>query len=89
MMNLDELRSRIDRIDEKLVRLLNKRAEMAIRVGQLKSKEGSPVHDPEREDEVLARVKKLNDGPLDDKEIDAIYRQIIAICLDLQNKRQD
>ena len=87
-MNLDKFRDRIDRIDEKLVRLLNERVETAIKLGELKNKEGLPVHDPAREDEVLTRVKNLNKGPLDDKTIETTYRRIIAACLDLQNKRE-
>lgn len=86
-MNLDELRNRIDKIDEEVLRLLNERADTAIKLGQLKNKKGSPVHDPARENKVLAHVKKLNNGPLDDETVNAIYRRIISACLEVQSRK--
>ena len=85
-MSLDELRREIDRIDSQILRLLNKRAAAAVKIGRAKRKNRSPVRDPQREDMVLKRVKKLNNGPLSRKEIETIYRRIIAACIQLQKK---
>ena len=85
-MNLDDLRQEIDRIDDEIVRLLNERAQNAVRIGEEKSRQGTPVHDPEREDEVLRRVKAVNSGPLDSAAMQAVYRQIISACSNLQDE---
>jgi chorismate mutase/prephenate dehydratase len=85
-MSLDELRKEIDAIDEALVRLLNRRAEKALTIGEDKKKQGSPIHDPDRESEVLSRVRKLSEGPLSEEALNAIYREIVAACLDIQNR---
>ena len=86
-MSLDDLRREIDGIDGKLVRLLNERADTAIRIGERKVKENSPVHVVTREDEVLERVKELNKGPLPDETVISIYRQIISACLEVQETK--
>ena len=52
-MTLNRLRQQIDRIDLKLLRLLNRRASAALRIGRLKKKQSLPVYDSRREQEVL------------------------------------
>jgi len=89
VMRLNDLRRTIDGIDAELVRLLNERVWSAAKIGDEKRKGGSAVHDPVREDEVLARVKELNKGPLSDDAIARIYREIISVCLDVQKKGRD
>ncbi|MFC1497024.1 chorismate mutase [Verrucomicrobiota bacterium] len=86
-MSLDELRCEIDKIDEKLVSLLNQRAHCASEIGKKKNDADMPVHDRVREEEVLARVKSLNTGPVNDGNIESIYRQIISACLEVQNDK--
>ena len=58
------LRDAIDAVDERLIALLNERAQLAIDVGQIKHDAGAPVFRPEREAEVLQRAAALNPGPL-------------------------
>lgn len=86
-MSLDGLRQEIDGIDAELVRLLNERAAAAKKIGDHKRLKRAPTQDPAREDEVIARVKCLNAGPLSDEAIDGIYRRIIGACLALQEKQ--
>ena len=85
-ISLDELRLKIDLIDDKLVRLLNKRAESAYMIGRKKAYAGIPVHDPKREKKVLQRVGKMNKGPLSAKAINGIYRKVISACLEVQDE---
>ena len=85
-MNLDELRRIIDGIDNDLVELLNARASCALSIGREKENKGAPVHDPQREGEVLSRVKQVNAGPLEDDSLATIYREIISACLRVQGK---
>jgi chorismate mutase/prephenate dehydratase len=77
-MSLEELRKRIDEIDHQLVKLLNERARVVVDIGKLKSKTDKPVYSPDREKAVLERVTKANEGPLPDKCIVAIWRELMS-----------
>jgi prephenate dehydratase/chorismate mutase len=70
-------RTEIDHLDRDLLRLLNRRAELASQVLALKRDSGLPICDPRRELEVLARVKQNNSGPLDDRAVETVFRQVI------------
>jgi chorismate mutase len=74
---LDELRRRIDEIDEQLVALLSARAECALAVGHEKKSAGLEVYQPSREAEVLHHVQQVNLGPLDDGAIKRLFERII------------
>jgi chorismate mutase len=77
-MDLEDWRSEINAIDSELVQLLNKRAELAIKIGAIKKAAGLPIYDPDREREVLMRACRANTGPLDDRAIIKLYRRIIS-----------
>jgi len=77
-MSLDELRKKIDKIDNQLVKLLNERARIVIEIGTVKSKSGKPVYAPDREKEVFERITKVNKGPLPDKCLTAIWRELMS-----------
>ena len=62
LTNIEELRNRIDVIDEQLVRLLNVRVACAVEVGRLKHEAGLPIYQPEREAQVLNSVRKVGRG---------------------------
>lgn len=76
----DEIEARrreIDAIDGELLRLINDRARLAIEVGELKRRDESPLCDPGREREVLARVRLANGGPLNEPSVARIFQCII------------
>ena len=75
--DIDDLRQRIDWIDEQLVRLLNARAECALQLGHLKKERGMDIYQPTREQEVLGNVQRLNTGPLDDGAIRRLFERVI------------
>jgi len=75
--DLEDLRKRIDLLDESLVRLLNARAACALEIGRLKREQGMPIYQPAREAEVLQHVQTLNNGPLDDQVIKRLFERII------------
>ena len=77
-MKIDDWRAKIDAIDTTLLHLLNVRAGFALEVGRLKGEEGLALRVPQRENEILARLKSLNPGPLDDKAVETIYRAILS-----------
>jgi len=77
-MELDSLRERIDQIDSELVKLLNERAEVVIKIGQLKNKTGGQIYAPDREKQVLEKIKTENKGPLPDRAMVAIWRELMS-----------
>lgn len=81
-MNLGELRDKIDAIDREIVRLLNERANLAKKVAEVKG--DGPKFAPAREEQVIANVLKANTGPFKDESLKAIYREIIACTLSLE-----
>ncbi len=83
-MNLDDLRRRIDEIDTELVQKLNERTRCALEIGRLKSEQGGEVYVPAREREVLDRVASLNEGPLTEDALRAIYREIMSAAIALE-----
>src|SRR5579871_5537109 len=72
------IRVKIDQIDRELVALINERAKLAHQIGQIKETTGCEAYDPAREEEVLNRVAMLNEGPLDDCSLRAIFRELIS-----------
>lgn len=77
-MNVDDLRSTIDAIDAQIVRLLNERAKAAQAIGNLKRNSNAPIYVPEREKAVFDKLIQCNTGPLAEKALQAIYREIIS-----------
>jgi len=75
---LDELRKAINRVDTRLVKLLNERAELVVVVGDLKRSDGTPIYAPHREAEVLDRVLRLSDGPLEPRAIEGVYKELMS-----------
>src|SRR5258707_3125203 len=76
-MSIDAWRSRIDGLDKQLLRLLNERAGIALKVGESKKEAGASLCDHTREREVIERMCEANEGPLDDRAIVELYRAII------------
>jgi chorismate mutase-like protein len=76
-MKIDDWRRKIDAIDTAMLHLLNLRTELALEVGKLKGQAGLVLRVPEREREILNRMKALNPGPLDGKAIERVYQVIL------------
>jgi chorismate mutase len=85
-MTLDALRQSIDRIDDDIVRLLNERARVAVEIGREKRAQGVPVVDAAREDEVLGRARRRNQGPMSQAAMESLYRSIVRECSRLQEQ---
>jgi len=81
---LAALRGRIDEIDAQLVRLVNERATIAANIGKLKRQTGDATYVPDRERAVLDKVLAINDGPLGDGTILAIYRELMSGSFSLE-----
>jgi len=82
-MTLEELRQKIDEVDNKLLKLYNERLEYVLKVGELKNTTNSPIYRPEREKEILERLKKINKemgGKLSDKAIEALFLEMFSVA---------
>lgn len=81
---LEALRAQIDALDAELLALLNRRAGVALAVGELKAREGSVVFRPEREAQVIDRLKAMNPGPIATESIAPIWREVMSACRALE-----
>jgi chorismate mutase-like protein len=85
-MKIDDWRRKIDAIDTAMLHLLNLRAELSLEVGRMKSEAGVPLRAPEREQEILTRMKQANPGPLDGETIGKIYQLILDESIRTQTR---
>ncbi len=81
---LSKVRVKIDAIDKKLVSLLNERAALVVNVGKFKRSAGLPIYAPHREAEVLDKVIHANTGPLQDRTLEGVYRELMSGSFQLQ-----
>lgn len=84
-MNLDDIRNQIDTIDQELLDLLSRRAELVHEVGVVKKRDGLQIYAPEREEALLRRLIEMNRGRLPERSIRAIYREIMSAALALED----
>lgn len=76
--SIEALRATIDTLDERIVQLLNERAKVVVEVGKIKQQNSSPIYAPDREKAVLERVRQLNHGPLPNRCLEAVYRELMS-----------
>lgn len=83
-MNLEKLRGKIDELDLRIVKLLNERAHVVKEIGDIKKITNTQVYAPEREKQVYDRIVSNNKGPLSNKCLMAIYRELMAGSIALE-----
>ena len=86
---LQAVRESIDAIDLELLRLLNERARCAEQVAEIKARHSDadtePVfYRPEREAQIFDRLRRVNEGPLADRTVERLFREVISSCLALE-----
>jgi chorismate mutase/prephenate dehydratase len=81
---LEKLRGEIDSIDAAILKLLNKRADIAIEIANIKRKSNLKFHSPERERAILERLTALNKGAFPNDALKVIFREIISTSLSLE-----
>ena len=79
-MSIEDWRKRIDEIDRKLLDLLNDRTQCVIEIGRIKKTQNVGVYDPQREREILRRMKAENHGPLDEEGLQRLFERVIDEC---------
>ncbi|MES1166525.1 MAG: chorismate mutase, partial [Pseudomonadota bacterium] len=83
-MDLGPIREQIDGLDQQIVELLNRRLALAAEIGKLKRSAGGQIYVAEREDAVLRKVTELNQGPIKQEALHAIYREIMSAAIALE-----
>jgi chorismate mutase/prephenate dehydratase len=86
LAKIQDIRNNIDKIDDQLVKLINKRGELAVKIGQEKSKKGSSkhFHVPHRERSIIERVARSSDGPFPNESLKYVFREIFSATLALE-----
>jgi len=79
-------RAAIDALDREILERLSERAKHAHAIGAVKAGTGAPAYRPEREAQILARIAAENPGPLPNEAVTAVFRQIVAACLALEQR---
>lgn len=79
-------RKEIDRIDSKILELLNKRARYVIEIGKIKKGAKAEFHSPERERKIYERLEGENKGPFPQEGVRAVFREIMSASLSLEQR---
>jgi len=87
-MSIEQIRQELDRVDQKLVELLNARAQLSLQILQEKQKLGLPIYHPQREQQVLHQVTEQNKGPLSAEQLESIFKLIIKTCRTIQQQQK-
>ncbi len=83
-VSLEALRSRIDVIDQELVKLISERGSLAQQIGQLKARDKTPIYAPDREKEILQALRERNPGPFPTRVLEAVYRELMSGSFSLE-----
>ena len=85
MVELKKLRAEIDEVDERILRLIVSRVKVCEAIGFAKKRQGLPVKDVAREEEVYKRISLLASKlGLDPLRVEAVYREIVNMCSSVQ-----
>lgn len=86
-MDIHQLRIEIDRLDRELLQIFNERANLALRIGEVKKKLDLPVYDPSREKLIFEAMTAANPGPLADDAIIRLFERVIDESRSLERLR--
>jgi len=86
-VTIDDIRIEIDQLDRDLLAIFNRRASLALKIGELKKELGLPVYDPSREKKIFDRMRQDNPGPLDNEAIVRLFERVIDESRSLERLR--
>ncbi len=81
---LKKLREQIDRIDDRILELLNQRAAVVLAVGKAKEGRQKSFYVPSREKEIYRRLSEINPGPFPNDAVCKVFREIISASLNME-----
>lgn len=86
-MDIDQIRKRINQLDDELLRIFNERAALALDIGHIKKKLNRPIYDPKREKLIFERMTDQNPGPLENEAIVRLFERVIDESRSLERAR--
>ena len=86
-MDIDQIRLKINQLDDDLLRIFNERAALALKIGHIKKKLNRPIYDPKREKLIFERMKDKNPGPLENDAIVRLFERVIDESRSLERVR--
>ncbi len=86
-MTIDDYRREINRLDTELLRIFNERADLALKIGEIKKELGIPVYDPVREKKIFEAMTRDNPGPLENEAIVRLFERVIDESRRLERMR--
>ena len=86
-MDISDLRIEINRLDQELLRIFNERANLALKIGEIKKELNLPVYDPNREKLIFEAMTKANPGPLENDAIVRLFERVIDESRSLERIR--
>jgi 3-deoxy-7-phosphoheptulonate synthase/chorismate mutase len=87
--DLKSLRARVERINLRLLDLLNERARVVLDIHALKQRRGIPAFVPEREQQMLATLSHRNPGPFSDATVRRLFREVFRASLGLMEQEEE
>ena len=85
MDEIPKLRKQVDAIDDKIFTALCERVKVCKAIGDAKKKQGKPVRDISRENEVYVRIKeKAAQLGLNSNQVESVYHEIVNMCSAVQ-----
>jgi len=86
-VDIDDIRVKINQLDDELLRIFNERALLALEIGHIKKKLNLPIYDPKREKLIFERMKQINPGPLENEAIVRLFERVIDESRSLERVR--
>ncbi len=87
--SLQSLRARLDGVDSRVIEALAERQQLVSEIASLKNDPNLPLHDAQRERELLSRLSALaRDHGLDSYFVETIYRKILNHSVRFQAEHQ-
>jgi len=83
---IEELRQKIDSIEDSLISILNERAKCVLEIGKIKKSQNLPVADSKRVEIILKRVAEKNPGPMSNEFMVDIFKKIIDESMRLESQ---
>ena len=87
-MSLEQLRDEIDTLDKSIIKLVNDRAKVSLKILQEKQRLNLQIYDPQREEQVLQKVMQENNGPFSAEQIKSIFKVIVESCRNVQHQHK-
>ena len=87
MSALAQCREHIDKIDLRLLELLNQRTSIVEEIGRIKKEAQMPIYEPKREDQVFHNVTSNNGGPMPNDAVKRIFERIVDEMRRVQRDR--